>query len=74
MFLRCELSKPGVSVEWRKGHEVLQNGVKYQMKKRETTLELLIWKPVPEDSGIYSCVCADKMTSATVKVTGTTCL
>ncbi len=72
-MLRCELSKPGIPVEWRKGHELLRNGVKYQIRKRETTLELLIWKPVPEDSGVYSCVCADQMTSATVKITGRTC-
>ncbi|XP_044055731.1 obscurin isoform X3 [Siniperca chuatsi] len=69
VILRCELSKPGIPVEWRKGHELLKNGVKYQIRKRETTLELLIWKPLPEDSGIYSCVCADQMTSATVKIT-----
>ncbi|KAK2835495.1 hypothetical protein Q5P01_015979 [Channa striata] len=68
VILRCELSKPGIPVEWRKGHELLKNGVKYQIRKRETTLELLIWKPVPEDSGIYSCVCVDQMTSATVKI------
>lgn len=72
VILRCELSKPGVTVEWRKGDEMLKNGVKYQIRKRETTLELLIWKPVPEDSGVYSCVCADQMTSAIVKITGTT--
>ncbi|AWP10924.1 putative obscurin-like [Scophthalmus maximus] len=69
VILRCELSKPGVTVEWRKGDEMLKNGVKYQIRKRETTLELLIWKPVPEDSGVYSCVCADQMTSAIVKIT-----
>eukprot|EP00064_Thunnus_orientalis_P001398 superscaffoldBa00000095_g1401 len=69
VILRCELSKPGIPVEWRKEHEVLKNGVKYQIRKRETTLELLIWKPVPEDSGVYSCVCADQMTSATIKIT-----
>ncbi|XP_051233521.1 obscurin isoform X4 [Dicentrarchus labrax] len=69
VMLRCELSKPGFPVEWRKGHELLKNGVKFQIRKRETTLELLIWKPVPEDSGVYSCVCADQMTSATVKIT-----
>lgn len=57
-------------MEWRKGSEVLKNGVKHQIRRRETTLELLIWKPVPEDSGLYSCVCAAKMTSATVKITG----
>lgn len=72
VILRCELSKPGIPVEWRKGHELLKNGVKYQIRKRETTLELLIWKPVPEDSGVYSCVCADQMTSATVKIIGRT--
>ncbi|KAM4739603.1 obscurin isoform 2-T2 [Anableps anableps] len=69
VILRCEISKPGIPVEWRKEDELLRNGVKYQMRKRETTLELLIWKPAPEDSGVYSCVCADQITSATVKIT-----
>ncbi|XP_026201009.1 obscurin isoform X5 [Anabas testudineus] len=68
VILRCELSKPGIPVEWRKGHELLNNGVKHQIRKRQTTLELLLWKPVPEDSGVYSCVCGDQMTSATVKI------
>lgn len=72
VLLRCELSKPGIPAEWRKEHELLKNGVKYQIRKRETTLELLIWKPVPEDSGVYSCACADQITSATVKITGKT--
>ncbi|XP_069006652.1 obscurin isoform X1 [Embiotoca jacksoni] len=69
VILRCEISKPGIPVEWRKGHELLKNGVKYQIRKRDTTSELLIWKPVPEDGGVYSCVCADQTTSATVKIT-----
>ncbi|XP_068175389.1 obscurin [Antennarius striatus] len=69
ILLRCEVSKTGIPVEWRKGHELLKNGVKFQIKKREAILELLIWKPVPEDSGLYSCVCVDQMTSATVKIT-----
>ncbi|KAM9848902.1 obscurin [Aulostomus maculatus] len=69
VLLRCELSKPGIPIEWRKGHEMLKNGVKYQIRRRETNLELLIWKPVPQDSGLYSCVCADQITSATVKIT-----
>ncbi|CAB1444707.1 unnamed protein product [Pleuronectes platessa] len=67
--LRCELSKPVITFEWRKGDELLKNGIKFQIKRRETTLELLIWKTVHEDSGVYSCVCADQMTSATVKIT-----
>ncbi|KAI4795012.1 hypothetical protein KUCAC02_031697 [Chaenocephalus aceratus] len=72
VLLRCELSKPGVPVEWNKGHELLKNGVKHQMKRRDSMLELLIWKAVPEDSGLYSCVCADQRTSATVKINGRT--
>lgn len=68
--LRCELSKPGVPVEWKKGEELLKNGVKFQIKTRETTLELLLWKPLPEDSGVYSCVCANQKTMATVNITG----
>ncbi|KAM6963087.1 obscurin [Aplochiton taeniatus] len=67
--LRCELSKPGVPVEWRKGEEALSNGMKYQMRKRETTLELVIYKPVPEDTDVYSCVCADQKTAATIRIT-----
>ncbi|XP_076009237.1 obscurin [Genypterus blacodes] len=70
VVLRCELSKPGIPVEWWKGDTLLKNSVKYQIKKRETTQELLIWKPVPEESGAYSCVCADQKTSATVTITG----
>ncbi|XP_069378095.1 obscurin isoform X3 [Paralichthys olivaceus] len=67
--LRCELSKPVITFEWRKEDDLLKNGIKFQIRRRETTLELLIWKPVPEDSGVYSCVCSDQMTSATVKIT-----
>lgn len=70
VILRCELSKPGIPVEWRKDDELLKNGVKYQIRKWETILELMIWKSVPQDRGVYSCVCADQMTSATVKITG----
>ncbi|XP_019735716.1 obscurin isoform X2 [Hippocampus comes] len=68
VILRCELSKSGIPIEWMRGQEVLKNGVKYQMRRWETTLELLIWKAVPEDSGLYKCLCADQVTSATVKV------
>ncbi|XP_077440643.1 obscurin [Vanacampus margaritifer] len=68
IILRCELSKSGIPIEWMKGQDVLKNGVKYQMRRWETTLELLIWKAVPEDSGLYKCLCADQVTSATVKI------
>ncbi|XP_029581197.1 obscurin isoform X5 [Salmo trutta] len=66
--LHCELSKPGVPVEWRKGTQVLKSGEKYQMKQKESVSELLISKVLPEDSGDYSCVCGDQKTTASLKI------
>ncbi|XP_036374685.1 obscurin isoform X3 [Megalops cyprinoides] len=66
--LRCELSKSGAAVEWRKGAEVLKSGDKYEMKQKESTVELKIAKVLPEDSGDYSCVCGDQRTTANLKV------
>nr|XP_046215649.1 obscurin isoform X9 [Oncorhynchus gorbuscha] len=68
--LHCELSKPGVPVEWRKGTQVLKSGEKYQLKQKEFVSELLISKVVPEDSGDYSCVCGDQKTTASLKIKG----
>ncbi|XP_027876358.1 obscurin isoform X15 [Xiphophorus couchianus] len=66
--LRCELSKPGVSVEWKKGTQVLKSGEKYQMKQKASVNELIINKLVPEDSGDYSCLCGDQKTTANLKI------
>ncbi|XP_076000946.1 obscurin isoform X7 [Genypterus blacodes] len=66
--LHCELSKPGVPVEWKKGTQVLKSGDKYQMKQKASVNELLISKVVPEDSGEYSCVCADQKTTASINI------
>ncbi len=68
--LRCEISKPGVPVEWKKGTEVLKSGEKYQMKQTATVNELLINKVLPEDSGEYSCVCGDQKTTASLIIKG----
>nr|XP_040027513.1 obscurin isoform X12 [Gasterosteus aculeatus aculeatus] len=68
--LRCELSKPGVPVEWKKGTETLKSGEMYQMKQKACVNELLINKVEPEDSGDYSCVCGDQKTSASIKING----
>ncbi|XP_069548290.1 obscurin isoform X18 [Brachyistius frenatus] len=68
--LSCELSKPGVPVEWKKGTQVLKSGEKYQMKQKASVNELLINKVVPEDSGDYSCVCGDQKTTASLKIKG----
>uniref|UniRef100_A0A3B4XHU3 Ig-like domain-containing protein n=1 Tax=Seriola lalandi dorsalis TaxID=1841481 RepID=A0A3B4XHU3_SERLL len=68
--LQCELSKPGVPVEWKKGTQVLKSGEKYQMKQKASVNELLINKVEPEDSGDYSCVCGDQKTTASLKIKG----
>ncbi|KAM9789384.1 obscurin [Neosynchiropus ocellatus] len=67
--LRCELSKPGVPVEWRKGAVVLRSGDRLLVKQDALVNQLQISKAVPEDSGDYSCVCGDQKTTASVKVT-----
>lgn len=68
--LYCELSKAGVRVEWWKGKELLKTGEKYQLRQKEATVELLIRKAQPEDSGVYRCVCGEYKTEATIKVNG----
>ncbi|KAL7829001.1 hypothetical protein SRHO_G00326350 [Serrasalmus rhombeus] len=69
--LRCELSKSGISAQWKKGEEVLKSGLKYQIRQHEAIMELIIKKAVPEDSGIYSCLCGAQKTKATIKVFAT---
>ncbi|XP_035861184.1 obscurin isoform X12 [Sander lucioperca] len=66
--LHCELSKPGVPVEWKKGTQVLKSGEKYQIRQKASVNELLINKVVPEDSGDYSCVCGDQKTTASLNI------
>lgn len=69
--LRCELSKPGHSVEWRKrGNELIRNGEKYHMRQRDMLIELRISDVKPEDSDIYTCICGNIETTATLTVNG----
>lgn len=68
--LQCELSKAGVHVEWWKGDEMLSTGERYQLRKKDTTAELLIRRTQPEDSGVYRCVCGEQSAEAHIKVNG----
>lgn len=68
--LCCEISKPGIPVEWRLGGYLLENTDKYQIKQRDSVLELFIRDADPEDSGVYTCVCRGQRTKATLKVIG----
>ncbi|XP_017322293.1 obscurin isoform X6 [Ictalurus punctatus] len=66
--LRCELSKPGVNVEWRKGGVVLQPNKKFQLKQEACVQELHIHDLKPEDSGYYTCDAGNQLTTASVSV------
>lgn len=57
-------------MEWRLAGNLLEDGQKYQIKQRDFALELTIRDAVPEDSGVYTCVCREQKTKATVKVIG----
>lgn len=69
--LRCELSKSGHAVEWRKrGNELIRNGDKYHMRQRDMLIEMKIFNVTPEDSNIYTCICGNIETTATLTVNG----
>ncbi|KAF5903930.1 obscurin isoform X3, partial [Clarias magur] len=66
--LRCELSRPGVNVEWRKGGVVLQPSKKFQPRQEACVQELDIFDLKPEDSGYYTCDAGNQLTTASVSV------
>lgn len=68
--LCCELSKPGVRVEWRKGGKVLQPGKKYEMRQERCIQELCIRNLEPEDCGYYTCDTGEQLTTASLAVQG----
>lgn len=70
MVLRCELNKPAPSVEWRRGSELLKNGDKYQMKKKDTQVEMKITDLGLDDTGDYACICGEQKTTAGIIVCG----
>lgn len=67
--LSCELSKPSLAVEWRRGQELLKSNFKYQIKNRNSVMELTIKNTQLTDSGVYSCSYRDVKTTANVDIT-----
>ncbi|XP_072536379.1 obscurin isoform X3 [Salminus brasiliensis] len=61
---RCELTKAGAPVVWRKGKKILQSSSKYQLKQDGALVELLIYGLQGADCGEYSCDSGHEMTSA----------
>lgn len=72
--LRCETTKPGVSVVWSCGDSVLESSSKYHLKQEGTVVELVIYKLQGADSGEYSCDTGSQRTSAVLNVQGRVCL
>lgn len=68
--LRCELSKPGVPVEWRKDAQLLKEGEKYQMKQEGRMAEMLVRNLALTDAAEYSCFVGTVVTSADIKIRG----
>ncbi|KAG8535127.1 hypothetical protein GDO81_029373, partial [Engystomops pustulosus] len=64
----CELNKPGLSVEWRRGDVPMTPGDRTTMKQDGRAHALLIRAVTEKDSGEFSCRCGDLTTSAHLSV------
>lgn len=68
--LSCEVSRPDVSVEWKKGTSVIRSNQKFSIKQEGKVHTLVIQDLNRADSGEYSCHSADGKTTAKLEVKG----
>ncbi|KAM4688626.1 obscurin [Discoglossus pictus] len=66
--LECELSKPHVPVEWRRGSTLIKHEGKYEVTVERSVHTLCIKGVKLEDSGEYSCSAGGERTSARLDV------
>lgn len=69
--LCCKISRPGVSVQWKKGAVLLKPGNKYQMIEDDGDLQLKISDLTKLDSGSYKCCVSSAVTMTNLHVKGT---
>lgn len=67
-LLCCEISKPGVSVEWKKETMLLKPGEKYEIGQDGCKLQLKIHDLKSSDSGSYKCCAGSLVTTASIVV------
>lgn len=67
--LHCELTKPA-PVEWKKGDTALKPSEKYKMRQKDVTAELVIHNLTESDAGVYTCVCGEEQSTASLAVHG----
>lgn len=68
--LCCEVSRPDVPVQWKKGTSVIHSSQKCSMKQDGNVHTLVIHNLDCGDSGEYSCHTADGKTTARLEVKG----
>lgn len=67
----CKYSEKNAKLQWFKNTLEIFHGHKYNFSNEEGLFRLVIQRVAREDSGKYTCLVDDKLTSAYLTVNGT---